>query len=99
MFSPVDLWSAYVFSPVNAGSLASLPFVNYVMLLLFHCEIGVVVLPLVSGCCVCKYLLGFYRVVLATLGPRTTLNHLVWLELRSPFQVVTLFPLVLFTEL
>ena len=45
--SPADLWSAYVFSPVNAGSLASLPFADYVILSWFHCEIGAVVLPLV----------------------------------------------------
>ena len=32
------LWSAFMFSPVNAGSLASFPFVNCVMLPLFHCE-------------------------------------------------------------
>ena len=37
----------YVFFPVNAGSLASLPFADCVMLPWFHCEIGAVVLPLV----------------------------------------------------
>ena len=36
-----------MFSLVNAGSLASLPFVDCVMLSWFHCEIGAVVLPLV----------------------------------------------------
>ena len=46
-FSPADLWSAYVFSPVNAESLAFLPFVDCVMLPWFHCEIGAIVLPLV----------------------------------------------------
>ena len=84
VFSPADLWSTYVFSPVNAGSLASLPFADCVMLPLFHCEIGVAVLSLVLGCYVCKYLLGCFQVVLATPGPRTTRNRLVWLELYSP---------------
>ena len=36
-----------MFSPVNARSLASLPFTDCVILSWFHCEIGVVVLPLV----------------------------------------------------
>ena len=36
-----------MFSPVNDGSLASLPFVDCVMLPWFHCEIAAVVLPLV----------------------------------------------------
>ena len=42
-----QLRSLFMFSPVNAESLASLPFAGYVMLPWFHCEIGVVVLPLV----------------------------------------------------
>ena len=37
------LWSAFMFSPINAESLASLPFADCVMLPWFHCEIGVVV--------------------------------------------------------
>ena len=74
-------------SPVNDWILDSLPFADYVMLSLFHCDIGAVVLPLVLGCCVCKYILGCYWVFLATLGPRTTLKHLVWLELCSPFRL------------
>ena len=80
-FSLAALWSTYVFSLDNAGILSSLPFAYCVMLPLFHCEIGAVVLPLVLGCCVCKYLLGCCWFFLVTLGPRTTLNHLVWLEL------------------
>ena len=36
-----------MFSPVNVDILASLPFADYVMLSWFHCDIGVVVLPLV----------------------------------------------------
>ena len=51
------LWSAFMFSPVHAGSLASFPFVDCVMLPSFHCEIGAVVFPWL-GCCVCKYLFG-----------------------------------------
>ena len=41
------LWFVFMFSPVNAESLASLPFAGCVMLPWFHCEIGAVVLPLV----------------------------------------------------
>ena len=41
-------------------ALASLPFADCVMLSWFHCEICAIVLPLVLGCCVCKYLLGCY---------------------------------------
>ena len=46
-FSPANLWPVYVFSPVNAGSLASPPFADCVMLSWFHSETGVVVIPLV----------------------------------------------------
>ena len=33
--SPYQLWSAFMFSPLNAGSLDSFPFVDCVTLLLF----------------------------------------------------------------
>ena len=46
-FSLTDFWVAYVFSPINAGNLDSLPFVHCVMLPWFHFEIGAIVLPLV----------------------------------------------------
>ena len=62
---------------VNDGSLSSPSLADCVRFPSLHCEIGVVVFPWFWVAVYASTFLDCCRVVLATLGPRTTLSRLV----------------------